>query len=448
MAEPLHHHHAVLHQDPDPHAEPGQGEQVGGDPEEVEAERGAGDRDGGAPHHQRGGADVAKRQQEDEADRREADRAAEHQVAELLGEPYALVGFEPGRDAGRQDPLDAGHRLLHPARGLDHVGAGEPGDLEPDRRHPVEPREAPLVVLLRPHRRELGERVDPPVPGADREPLEVLVGVGLVAEHHRAHRGALVLLAQRLHHPGAGDRGGEQRRRDVELAEPLHVVGDRDAVLRGAEGGDVGDAGHGGEPRFELLVGQPGEGARRVGAGEGILEQRLLVQLLGHVVAHLRGAHPDREFVPQELEPLVDGEPGELDVHGGLELDGDAAPPLARLAAGLPDPAHPLDRRLHRRGDVGLQQLGGGAGPGGVDREAGELDAGLGGERELGERDPPREHQRDAESPDDGRAGGGPSNHAWGSLRLSIHAYAVGNKKNVTKSAVTLPPITPAASGL
>src|SRR5207249_5052600 len=92
------------------------------------------------------------------------------------------------------------------------------------------------------------------------------------------------------------------------------------------------------------------------------------------------------------------------------------------------------DRRLHRGGDVGLQQLRRGAGPGGADREPGELDAGPGGKGELGERDPAGEHQRHAEGPDDGGAGGGPANHASDSVS--------GRNDGTTEGPVIRPPLS------
>jgi hypothetical protein len=219
-------------------------------------------------------------------------------------------------------------------------------------------------------------------------------------------------VAQGLHLSGLAQGRDERLGAEPQLAEPHRIVRDGDAGLRDAARLNARDSLDGREPRVDLVLDDLRQRTRGVRAGHRVGEQGLLVELLGDEIADRGRQGADRELRAQEFEPLQDGQSGERDVGVRIQLDRDLTPAIARLAARPADATHRLDRRLHRRGEVGLDQFRWRARPAGADPEPGQFDPGLGGERQAGERHGPGGDEADGKGPDDGRTGGGPADHA------------------------------------
>ena len=178
--------------------------------------------------------------------------------------------------------------------------------------------------------------------GGDRQLGKRGDRVGHVAQHYPLLGDPGLAGAERLHDARAAERGGESAGADAELAGARRIVGDRDADLGAAELPHAGHALHRAHARNHRLLDDSPERPRRVGPRNGILEQRLLVELLRHVVPHARRRRARREVGAQHLQAFEHVEPRETHVGVGIELDRETGRAFARLAAGLEDAAHTL----------------------------------------------------------------------------------------------------------
>ena len=80
--------------------------------------------------------------------------------------------------------------------------------------------------------------------------------------------------------------------------------------------------GHGTEPRIHIFVRQLLERPGRVRAGHGEQQQRLLLEILRHVVRDRGRTRAGRKLGAENLQPLQDSEPRKLYVSFRLELHG------------------------------------------------------------------------------------------------------------------------------
>ncbi len=246
----------------------------------------------------------------------------------------------------------------------------------------------------------------------DGQRLQISQIIRLIAHNHCALRGAFLMLPQCFDHPRVLYCRLDGCRRDTKLPEPRTIVGNGDAGFCTAIGAHVAHTLNRLESRLRDLLRNLQQRARRIGACHGVAEQRLLLEVVGDVVGHLRRRHARREIVADGFEPLVNGEPGHLDICAWFQLDRDHGGAIARFAAGLLHPSHWLDRRFDGRRDIRLHQLGGDAGPAGEDLQSREFDSRTCGKRKPGKRDTASQQQREADGPDHGGAVGGPADHS------------------------------------
>ena len=391
----LEHDDGVVHDDTDREHEGEHGKDVDRVPEEVEDGEGGDDGDGDGNGGDERGAEVPEEDEDDEDDEEEGDEERVPDLGDGLLDIDGLVVGDAKGDAGVDLSLQPGH-LRADAAGDGHgVGLGLLDDAKEHGGKAVGPGGGAVVLDALLGAADVQQADHGGAVGADDQLVELGGGLELAAGED-GHFAVEVLDAS----------GGEL---DVLLAEGALDIKDGDAARGHACGvepeahgeaflaadDDGGDAGDGLEAGLDDAFGDGAELERGMArAVHGDPEDGLGVRvLLGHdgledVVG--KGAADAADAVANVLG-------GEVDLAGELELDGDVGDLLAGLGGEGADALDVVDGFLKALRDLGLDDLGVGAGIDGGDGDDGRVDVRQLADGQSAKGDEAEEHEREVE---------------------------------------------------
>ena len=362
-------HDRVVDDEAEPQRQPHEREQIERESPEVDQIQGNeyAERDGSEDECRR--AERAQESQQHEEDHHGAEARPVAQVRELTLDLLALVVLEYELGAEWLEALELREAHLDCIRGTYRVHADVLEDLEANRRLAVDTRELPGLFVGVEDGRDVTDTYRRSAHGGDYGVADVLRARRAVHDGDRPFEISLADHTRLTHEVEIGDRPLDRHGIEPEGTDRLFVELDLESTITPAEYTNLRDAVDLCDFRRYDVVEVRSQRLERIGTGERVHEERavLLLELLGHVLAHQHLSDAGRKRLFQRRDSFRQIQAREVHVGVALEEDvdlGGARPlDLVRRRDDALDATDLLDRGLEGRGQERLHGLRRGPGP-------------------------------------------------------------------------------------